>query len=221
MAANLMSTGKFITFEGGEGAGKSTQAQRLVLRLEEAGQSTVLTREPGGSEKAEQIREFLLSDKAKDIGPLAEAVLFSAARDDHLEKLIRPALKIGKWVVSDRFADSTRAYQGSASLKPELIRTLEDVVIGKTRPDLTIILDLAAEKGLTRATERRGRNGRPADGFEARDNDFHQSLRDKFLAIAEAEPERCVVIDADQSEEAIGQAVWAAVEGRLKPQKQG
>jgi len=216
-----MSTGKFITFEGGEGTGKSTQAQRLVLRLEEAGQSTVLTREPGGSEKAEQIREFLLSDKAKDIGPLAEAVLFSAARDDHLEHLIRPALKIGKWVVSDRFADSTRAYQGTASLTPELISALEEVVVGKTRPDLTILLDFAADKGLARATERRSKIGRPADGFEARDSEFHQSLRDNFLAIAEAEPERCVVIDADQSEEAVAEAVWAAVEGRLKPQGQG
>ena len=215
-----MSIGKFITFEGGEGAGKSTQAQRLVQRLEEAGRSTVLTREPGGSKKGEQIREFLLSAKAKDIGPLAEAVLFSAARDDHLEQVIRPALKIGKWVVSDRFADSTRAYQGTASLKPELISALEDVVVGKTRPNLTIILDLAAEKGLTRANERRGRSGRPADGFEARDQGFHQSLRENFLAIAEAEPERCVVIDADQSEESVAEAVWAAVEGRLKPKEQ-
>ena len=215
-----MSTGKFITFEGGEGAGKSTQAQRLVQRLEEAGRSTVLTREPGGSKKGEQIREFLLSDKAKDIGPLAEAVLFSAARNDHLEQVIRPALKIGKWVVSDRFADSTRAYQGTSTLKPELISALEDVVVGKTRPNLTIILDLTTEKGLTRANERRGRSGRPADGFEARDEDFHQGLRQHFLAIAEAEPERCVVIDADQSEEDVAEAIWAAVDGRLKPQKQ-
>jgi dTMP kinase len=213
-----MNIGKFITFEGGEGTGKSTQAQRLAQRLEEAGRSTALTREPGGSKKGERIREFLLSDKARNIGPLAEAILFSAARDDHLVHVIRPALKIGKWVVSDRFADSTRAYQASASLKPELITALEDLVVGKTRPNLTIILDFAADKGLARADERRSKVGRPADGFEARDLEFHKSLRQNFLAIAEAEPERCVVIDADQSEEFVAEAIWSAVEDRLKPQ---
>ena len=216
-----MGNGRFITFEGGEGTGKSTQARRLAERLVKTGEETVLTREPGGSERAEQIREFLLSEKGKSIGALAEAILFSAARDDHLEHLIRPALGEGKWVISDRFADSTRVYQGAANLGASLVATLEHVIVGENRPDLTLIMDLPVEKGLSRASERRAENGGALDGFEARSKQFHQTLRDNFLAIAEAEPSRCVVIDADQSEDAVADAVWAAVEERLKPARRG
>lgn len=217
-----MASGKFITFEGGEGAGKSTQATRLAERLQAKGLTVIETREPGGTKQAEKIRDFILSGKAKSYGALGEAILFSAARDDHLKNVIRPALERGDWVLCDRFSDSTLAYQGAAGgVKPSLIRALEKTTVGETKPDLTIILDLPPEVGMKRASERDGRepgdaaNG--ADRFEAEEIRFHSALREGFLNIAEQEPQRCVVIDAQQPENAVTEKIWETVMERLEP----
>lgn len=206
--------GRFITLEGGEGAGKSTQARLLAARLREAGRAVVVTREPGGSSLAERIRDFLLGGGAKPLGPVAEAMLFHAARHDHLETLIRPALGRGDWVVSDRFADSTRAYQGAAGLADAaLLARIEAAIVGDTRPDLTLVLDLPPEIGLARA----GARSNTPDRFEGEALAFHRTLRDAFRAIAAAEPERCVVIDATHDREIVAAAIWQAVAARLKP----
>lgn len=216
-----MATGKFITFEGGEGAGKSTQARLLAERLREAGHKVVETREPGGTKRGEKIREFLLSGKAKTFGPMGEAVLFSAARDDHLRDVIRPALERGEWVLCDRFSDSTAAYQGAAGgIRPSVIRALEKVAVGDTMPDLTIILDLPPEAGLERAGERDNETGDgPAerDHFESKALRFHQALRSCFLQIATEAPERCVVLNAELPETAVAEDVWENVVERLAP----
>lgn len=212
--------GKFITIEGGEGSGKSTQAKLLGERLEQKGYRVVLTREPGGSPRAEEIREFLLSGKAKHFGSRGEAVLFAAARDDHLENTIRPALEKEQWVVCDRFMDSTRAYQGAAGgVKPQLLKALEQVSVGGTRPDLTLILDLPAREGLERARARRQSQGgtEGGDRFESMDEGFHEALRQGFLAVAKEEPGRCVVIDAQQNPSAVAEDIWEAVMQRLEP----
>src|SRR5947209_14619922 len=149
--------GRFITFEGGEGTGKSTQAALLVKRLGTLGLGVVPTREPGGSPGAEAIRHVLLSGAAQPLGPHAEAILFAAARDDHVHQVIRPALESGRWVICDRFADSTRIYQGVlGNVDPRVIRSLERIAVGDTRPDITCILDVSAELGLKRAFRRRG-----------------------------------------------------------------
>ncbi|WP_027173587.1 dTMP kinase [Methylobacterium sp. 10] len=208
--------GAFITFEGGEGAGKSTQIARLAARLRGAPSAPVVTtREPGGSAKAEAIREALLAGTVKRHGPFAEALLFSAARIDHLDTLIRPALARGETVLCDRFSDSTRAYQGAAGgLDPALLSTLERVVVGDTKPDLTLILDLDPAVGLARAKARAG-EGEAADRFEAEALGFHTRLRQAFLAIAAAEPERCVVIDAGLSLDAVEEAIAAVLAARL------
>ena len=209
--------GRFITLEGGEGAGKSVQAKRLEERLAALGLAVVRTREPGGSPGAEALREAILSGFAANFGAAGQAFLFAAARLDHLDKTILPALAKGAWVVSDRFADSTRAYQGAAgNLPPELIASLERLTVGANGPDLTLILDLAPEIGLQRAAERR-RDGERADRFESEGLPFHRTLRQAFLDIAAAEPWRCVVIDAGRSEEAVAAAIWSAVEARLDP----
>jgi dTMP kinase len=203
--------GRFITLEGGEGAGKSTHVRRLSAWLAERGVAVVQTREPGGSPRAEAIRELLLSGRAAPFGTEAEAVLFAVARADHMEETVRPALRRGEWVVCDRFIDSTRAYQGSAGVAPELLDRLEAVAIGPDRPDLTLILDLPAAEGLERAD---GRGG-VADRFEDDALSVHESRRAAFLAIAKREPERCVVIDARQDVSAVSQAVKEAVADRL------
>ena len=206
--------GRFVTLEGGEGAGKSAQARRLVERLAGLGLEVVATREPGGTPHAEALRELILSGALREKGPGAEAIAFSAARIDHIDHLIRPALDRGAWVVCDRFADSTRAYQGAAGRAPAgLIDRLEQVVVGADRPDLTLMLDLPPEQGLARAVARRG--GAGADRFEAEGLDFHRALRAAFLKIAAAEPGRCAVIDASADEPAVAAAVWATVEARL------
>ena len=167
----------------------------LAERLQALGIGVVLTREPGGSPGAEAIRHVLLSGAAKPLGPHAEAILFAAARDDHLRQTIRPALERGAWVICDRFADSTRVYQGVlGNVDARLIARLERVTVGDLRPDLTFILDIAAGDGLARATKRRG--DAPADRFEAEAIDFHEKLREAYLELAEREPERCVLIDA-------------------------
>jgi dTMP kinase len=208
--------GRFITFEGGEGSGKSTQVAALVKRLGGMGIAVVATREPGGSPGAEAIRHVLLSGAAKPLGAYAEAILFAAARDDHVSQTIRPALDQGKWVVSDRFADSTRVYQGELSnVDARLIARLEALTVGDVRPDLTIVLDLPADVGLERAARRRG-NG-AGDRFEAEALDFHKRLRDAYRELAAREPDRCAVIDATGSPDAVGDAVWTVVNARLHP----
>lgn len=208
--------GLFITFEGGEGAGKSTQVQRLAERLTAAGRETVLTREPGGSPRAERIRASILAGEGKPYGPLAEALMFCAARADHLETVIRPALARGAVVVCDRFSDSTRAYQGSRGEVDEaVLGALERVVVGETRPDLTFILDVPAEIGLERAAARRQAGREAADRFEQEDLAFHARLREAFLAIARREPGRCRVVDATQAPDGVAEEVWSSVAERL------
>jgi dTMP kinase len=208
--------GKFITFEGGEGGGKSTQAARLANRLKTLGLGVVVSREPGGSAGAEAIRHVLLSGAAKPLGPHAEAILFAAARADHLRQTIQPALERGQWVISDRFADSTRIYQGVlGNVDPRLISRLEKVTVGDLIPDLTIILDVAPDVGLRRASERRG--NAEVDRFEAEAFDFHKKLREAYLELAEREPNRCVVINASADAATVSEFVWAAVNARLHP----
>ena len=215
---SLHAGGRFITLEGGEGAGKSTQAARLVEALAARGIRAIATREPGGSPRAEEIRAVILSGSASRLGPLAEALLFSAARADHLAATIRPALARGDWVVCDRFADSTRAYQGAAGgLDAGVINALERIVVGDTTPDLTIVLDIPAAAGLRRAAARRGA-GEAADRFEGETIAFHEALRRGFLEIAARAPERCAVLDASADAETVARHVLAVVEGRLLTQ---
>jgi len=211
--------GRFITFEGGEGAGKSTQVRRLSERLNALGIDVVATREPGGSPGAEIVRHLLLSGAAKPLGPLAEAALFAAARADHLDVTIRPSLDRGSWVISDRFSDSTRVYQGAlGNVDPKLIAALESVTVGETKPDLTVVLDVPADEGLARAT---ARSGAAADRFESESLNFHRHLRDAFRDLALREPERCVLIDGRQDPDAVAEAIWQAVSSRLSLATQG
>jgi dTMP kinase len=206
--------GRFITFEGGEGAGKSTQVERLRRRLEAHGIETVATREPGGTPRAERIRRSLLAGEAKRFGPFAEAILFSAARMDHLDKVIRPSLARGAFVLCDRFADSTRAYQGVlGAIDLNLIEALERAVVGGDRPDLTLILDVPVDVGHRRAASRRGDG--EADRFEAEEGGYHDRLRQAFLGIAEREPDRCVVIDAGRNADVVEADVWCVVAERF------
>jgi dTMP kinase len=212
--ARAPARGRFITLEGGEGAGKSVQARRLAARLGEVGLGVVVTREPGGSPGAEALREVILSGGAARYGAVGEAILFSAARIDHIDATIAPALKRGDWVVCDRFLDSTRAYQGAGGrLDAALVASLERVAVGACRPDLTLVLDLPVAEGLARAAARRGEAA--ADRFEGEGLAFHETLRRAFLAIVEAEPERCVLIDARPSEGDVAATIWAAVRARL------
>lgn len=204
--------GRFITFEGGEGAGKSTQARRLKAFLETKGLGVMLTREPGGSSGAEIIRHVILSGQAKHLGADGEAMLFAAARLDHLTTTILPALETGAWVLCDRFADSTRVYQGLAGrADPILLADLETLVVGPHRPDLTLVLDLPPKVGLARASSRGGE----ADRFEAEAMAFHTALRKGFRALVDAEPERCVLIDASKEPDAVAAAVREVVEARF------
>ena len=208
--------GRFITFEGGEGTGKSTQIKKLADRLKAARMRTLVTREPGGSPGAEIMRHLVLSGMGKLLGPEAETLLFAAARDDHVHTVIEPALKQGIWVLCDRFADSTRAYQGSlGSVSPGLINAMQRVTIGDLKPDLTIILDLPVEIGLQRAAARRG-SGTP-DRFEGEQLSFHQGLREAYRKIAADEPARCVLIDANSDPDTVSGRVWSALRDRLLP----
>ncbi|MGO9986635.1 MAG: dTMP kinase [Rhodomicrobium sp.] len=218
-----MTKGKFITLEGGEGGGKTTQATLLAERLRKAGLTVLQTREPGGTPRAEAIREVLLSGRAKRFGQLGEAVLFYAARESHLELAIRPALEQGTWVVCDRFSDSTRAYQGAAGGLPlSVIDIFDTAVVGPTQPDLTIIFDLPPELGLRRAAERKRQSEsgdaieKALDRFETMNLAFHRNLREEFLAIAKAEPERCAVVDASKDVQPVADEVWAFVRARFK-----
>ena len=207
-----MQRGHFISFEGGEGAGKSTQIRRLAARLEGLGLKVALTREPGGSPGAESLRDLLVRGEADRWSAVAETLILYAARADHLDRRIRPALEEGAWVLCDRFADSTRAYQGAGGAAPtELIAALEEAVIGPDWPELTLILDLPVSVGLARAAQRGGAEQR----FESKGVAFHERLRAGFLAIAAAEPQRCRVIDAAADLDEVADAVWVAVRDRF------
>ena len=207
--------GRLITFEGGEGAGKSTQIRLLAGRLAQAGVEIAATREPGGSPRAERLREFLLSGRAAPLGALGEAVVFAAARIDHVDSLIEPALERGAFVLCDRFMDSTRAYQGAmGKADARMIALLEKVALGDLTPDLTIVLDLPAREGLARAARRRGTTTQP-DRFEREEASFHEGLRDAFLDIASSEADRCCVVDALAPKEEVSQAIWRLVEARF------
>lgn len=207
-----MARGRFITIEGGEGGGKSTQVRLLAERLEGAGVEVVATREPGGSVGAESIRDLLVTGAADRWSPITETLLMYAARRDHIERVIEPALSRGAWVVCDRFADSTRAYQGAAGgASAELIGALERHVLEAVRPDLTLVLDLPVTEGLRRAHHRAGAETR----FESKGAAFHERLREAFLAIARAEPDRCQVIDSTTPVDHVARRIWEAVEGRL------
>lgn len=206
-----MARGSFISFEGGEGAGKSTQIRRLADRLVAAGFDVVLTREPGGSPGAETIRDLLVHGEADRWSSVTETLLMYAARRDHLERVIRPALDRGAIVLCDRFADSTRAYQGAGGDAPaSLIAALEDHVLAGSIPDLTLVFDIPAAVGLERAATRGG-----AARFESKGLDFHERLRAGFLNIAQREPERCAIIDANDTPEAVFDSVWNVVSTRL------
>ena len=207
-----MASGFFITFEGGEGAGKTTQLARLADRLEATGREVVRTREPGGSPGAEAIRALLVNGEAERWSPITETLLMYAARRDHVERVIGPALGRGAVVICDRFADSTRAYQGAGGGAPTaLIGALESHVLDGVRPDLTLILDLPVDMGLARAAGRGGGEAR----FESKGLAFHTRLRAAFLAIAEVEPGRCVVVDATRDEATVAATVWSWVKARL------
>jgi dTMP kinase len=206
--------GRFITVEGGEGAGKSTQVTLLLPWLRARGLEVIQTREPGGADGAERVRELLVTGAAERWTPMAETLLHYAARADHLERTIRPALASGIWVVCDRFADSTAAYQGygqGASL--EFIASLFAAVVGDTAPDLTFILDLPVIDGLRRAAARPGHEHR----YERMAAEFHERLRAGFLAIARGEPGRCVVIDAGRGIDAVQADIRAHLQRRFDP----
>jgi dTMP kinase len=204
--------GRFISLEGGEGTGKSTQARCLGARLAQAGIEVVLTREPGGSPGAEQIRKLVVEGEGGRWTPITETLLVYAARADHVARTIGPALAAGRWVISDRFNDSSFAYQGAGRGVPrETIRRIDAAVLDDFRPDLTLILDLPVEVGLARAGARGGNENR----FESLGADFHERMRNAFLDIARKQPDRCRLIDATGDEETVGAAIWDAVRRRF------
>ncbi|WP_028233898.1 dTMP kinase [Pseudochrobactrum sp. AO18b] len=211
-------SGLLITFEGGEGAGKSTQILALADHLRDQGYEVVVTREPGGSAGAEAVRHVILSGAAETYGPAMEALLFAAARSDHIDQKIRPAIEAGQIVLCDRFIDSSRVYQGiSGNLDPQFMRSVERIAIDGTMPDLTFILDIPADKGLARAGLRRGNE--VADRFEKETIATHEARRQAFLAIAAEEPQRCKVIDADRSVHEISAEIAALTDAVLSPQE--
>jgi dTMP kinase len=206
--------GRFITLEGGEGAGKSTQARRLAEALKERGHGAVLTREPGGSPGAEEIRTLLVEGPPDRWTPVSETLLFLAARADHVARTIEPALAGGQWVVCDRFSDSTYVYQGIArEVGVQTVRSLQQTAVGDFGPDLTLVLDLDPGTGLTRT---RGR-GEGEERFERFELDFHARLREGFRALAVGEPNRCVLIDASGTPDDVAKVIWRVVNERLRP----
>ncbi len=201
--------GRFIAFEGGEGAGKSTQVRAVVARLRDRGLEVVQTREPGGSPGAEALRDLLVNGDAGRWSPLSELLMMYAARSDHLEKVIRPALERGAWVVCDRFADSSRAYQGAGGgVAPSFIEAVDQAVVADTQPDLVIVMDMPVAAGLNRAASR----GDTENRFESKGAAFHERLRHGFLDRAAAVPERYRVIDADRTIEAIAADIGATID---------
>lgn len=217
MAASSHKTGgRFITLEGGEGVGKSTLAAALVSKLSSRGLETVRTREPGGSAGAEALRKLILTPPPElgDWGPLTEALMFYAARRDHLDKLIRPALDSGAWVICDRFSDSTRAYQAAAGgVSQDKIEELERLCVGADGPHLTLVLDLPLHAARARMTKR----ATVDDAIESRGADYHERVRQAFLDIAKANPQRCAVLDASQSPEALVDQAMKLIDQRLNP----
>lgn len=209
-----LAKGLFVTFEGGEGAGKSTQLRLLAESLRSLGHEVLTTREPGGSVGAEAVRHVLLSGAAEAFGVRMEAILFAAARSDHVEEVIRPALSRGTIVLCDRFMDSSRVYQGiTGNLEPAFVETLERVAINGVVPDRTVIFDLPATIGLDRAQRRAGDDS--PDRFEKEELETHEKRREAFLDIAKADPDRCRIIDATQSAEAIAAEVLGLLENLL------
>jgi len=207
MNASRPHPGRFITFEGGEGAGKSTQIRLLSEALEKAGHAVLQTREPGGSPGAEEIRSLLVTGDGDRWTGMTEVLLHFAARADHLERVVRPALSEGKWVLCDRFVDSSMAYQGVAqAMGKDVIRNLTNLVAATTMPNLTLILDLPVADGLARA----GARGEGEDRYEKMGQAFHETLRQAFLDIATDAPGRCKVIDATADINTVQQAIWTA-----------
>ncbi|QYO78527.1 dTMP kinase [Devosia salina] len=214
---------RFITFEGGEGVGKSTQVRRLLNNLAHHAIEAVRTREPGGTPKAEAIRSFILQGRSEAWGAGAEAVLFAAARLDHVNQLIAPNLSKGTWVISDRFCDSTRAYQGlTGGVDDRLIDALENLALDGHTPDLTIVLDMDPEIAFRRVKQRALEDGLQLTGdrFEKEEIEWHRRLRENFLDIASNNADRCVVISAEQDEERLEAAIWNVVSARF-PELQG
>lgn len=205
-------TGRFISLEGGEGTGKSTQARRLAATFRQRGISVLTTREPGGSPGAEEIRALMVNGEPGRWDAMTETLLAYAARADHVTRTIGPALVEGTWVITDRFSDSTFAYQGAGrGMDRETIRRIESAVLDDFKPDLTLVLDLEPAIGLQRAMARGGAETR----FEKFGAEFHERLRQAFLDIARRNPERCRVIDASGSEDAVANAIFAAVAARF------
>ena len=205
-------TPRFITLEGGEGTGKSTQAKRLAAKLKASGIDSVVTREPGGSPGAEQIRQLLVEGDPGRWDGRTETLLVFAARIDHIERTIKPALAAGRWVISDRFTDSTYVYQGvGRGVDRETIRRIESVAIGDFRPDFTLILDLPVSIGLERAKARPSSENR----FEGFDAAWHEKLRAAFRDIANRHSERCVLLDAAGSEDDVAELIWNSVAKRF------
>ncbi|HEX8047239.1 dTMP kinase [Rhizobium sp.] len=210
-------TGLFVSFEGGEGAGKSTQIRRLATWLRGLGHDVLVTREPGGSPGAEAVRHVLLSGAAEMFGTRMEAILFAAARNDHVEEIIRPALARGTIVLCDRFMDSSRVYQGiTGNLEPDFIEALQRVAVNGVVPDCTLILDIPAELGLERARKRVSADTAP-DRFEKEELQTHEKRREAFLDIAARDPDRCHVVDAQRGEDAIADEIAGIIERRLSP----
>lgn len=206
-----MGRGKFITFEGGEGAGKSTQVDRLAGHLRSVGIKVLTTREPGGSPGAEVIRDLLVKGEPDRWDAVSEALLNFAARREHVEAIIKPALEKGIWVISDRFADSTTVYQGIAGgAGNDVINHLYRITLGEFGPDVTLILDIPPDVGLARSRARHSASGSTEDRYENMDIGFHETLRGGFQAVAEANPERCVMIDASGEVADIEAAIKAA-----------
>ncbi len=212
-----MARGRLISFEGGEGAGKSTQSRLLCRRLESFGVETLATREPGGSPGAEEIRALLVSGEIARWEPLSEALLHNAARHDHVRRAILPALERGVWVITDRFMDSTMAYQGyGQGVDLGELSGLAELAVGTAMPDLTLILDLPVDEGLARTKRRADATSR----YERMDPAMHERLRRGFLAIAEADAARCRVIDALADAGSVHEAVWESVHERFKNEAQ-
>lgn len=211
-----MTQGRFISLEGGEGSGKSTQISRLAKYLESKGVEVLLTREPGGTPAAEEIRNLLVTGEPDRWDAMSELLLLYAARRDHVERVIKPALQRGLWVISDRFADSTMAYQGYAmGLGADAVVTAHRLALGTFEPDLTIVLDLSVDVGLKRAAKRMGDHPDAENRYERMGAAFHNVLREAFLDIAQTNPSRCAVIDANGDLNSVSAAIATTVQERL------